>query len=370
MAKTCKRCLLNGLVEGVILDQQDVCNHCRRWEVRREGLRERMREAMRADLERALRYPDRSGEYDCIVSFSGGKDSCYLLHKLVKDYELRVLAYTSDFDIPPNTWDNIRRTVGALRVDHHVEKPSPDLYRRFIRHLLQHQGPRGAVHTVCYFWLDIREGDLLRLAVSKNVPLILTGYSPGQPDPKRMLYEMPPSRISSEDWTPRELFECNLFQESEKSLFWNPNLYPAGTRFPRILAPFHAWDYNQEEVMQRVVELGLVKNRWYANPVLSNFTLNWLLMHSDLENFGYNPYLPEFAQLVREGKAKRWVWKNAFILMNLMIQKRVLLGRNVDRSLAWLDLKPEDLRVRPAHVTSPTLATVVQGSTRDNRRPF
>jgi hypothetical protein len=277
-----------------------------------------------------------------------------LLYKLVKEYKLRVLAYTSDFDIPPNTWDNIRRTLRHLNVDHHVETPSNEIYKRFIRYLLCNQTKRGAVHTVCYFWLDIREGDILRLAMEKNIPLIVTGYSPGQPDPERMLYEMPPERISQEDWTPHELFDNGLFNNSERSLFWNPHRYGSGAKLPRILAPFHVWDYDQEEVMKRVVELGLAKNHWYVNPFLSNFTLNWLFIYSDLKNLGYNPYKPEFSQLIREGRARRSFLRVLFFLMDFMAQNKVFLGRHVERSLKWLDLQPDELRIQDNEQMSAT----------------
>lgn len=348
MTKTCKRCLLTTRVAGVSFDNYGLCNLCKTWEMRTKDRQKQESEHVirQRDLEETLRNPSAQGEYDCILSFSGGKDSCYLLYKLVTEYKLRVLAYTSDFDIPPNTWDNIRRTVQHLNVDHYVETPSKEIYKRFIRYLLCNQSKRGAVHTVCYFWLDIREGDILRLAMEKNIPLIVTGYSPGQPDPERMLYEMPQERISQQDWTPHELFDKGLFNDSERSLFWNPHCYGRGAKFPRIIAPFHVWDYNQEEVMKRVVELGLAKNHWYVNPILSNFTLNWLFIYSDLKNLGYNPYKPEFSQLIREGKARRSVWRVLFFLMDFMVQNKVLLGRHIGRSLQWLDLQPDELCIQ------------------------
>ena len=98
--------------------------------------------------------------------------------------------------------------------------------------------------------------------------------------------------------------------------------------------------------MEKVVELGLAKNRWYVNPILSNFTLNMLLIYSDLKNLGYNPYKPEFAQLVREGKARRFTWLFLFFLWDFMALNKVLLGRYVTSSLKWLDLQPEQLSIR------------------------
>jgi hypothetical protein len=42
--------------------------------------------------------PNSDGPYDCLLMFSGGKDSTYLLDKFVNEYGQRVLAYT--FDVP------------------------------------------------------------------------------------------------------------------------------------------------------------------------------------------------------------------------------------------------------------------------------
>lgn len=353
--KVCGNCLLTDAVEGVALDSDGVCNLCRIWQHDGEHRQEKRRIRFERDLEKTLsQAKTQGGEYDCIVSFSGGKDSCYLLHRLVVDYKLKVLAYTSDFDIPPRTWENIRRTVSKLGVDHYVHTPSVDLYRRFIKYLLMNQGPKGAVHTVCYFWLDIREGDLLRFAVQKGIPLIFTGYSPGQPEADRMLYEMPRSRIL-QDWTPHKLFECGLFSADESAIFWNPERDKIPGTVPRVLAPFHAWKYDQGQITDKVVELGLVKDKTHANPVLSNFTLNWLLMYSDLKNLGYNPYVPEFSQLVREGKAGRLRWLLIFSFMNFMIKKKIGMGRYVTKSLADLGIKEEDLRLGGA--TSGALST-------------
>jgi hypothetical protein len=145
------------------------------------------------------------------------------------------------------------------------------------------------------------------------------------------------------------------FTEEELRLFWNPFRHPPETSFPRYLAPFHAWPYNQSVVMEKVVELGLISNSKHASPVHSNCPLNWLLMYSDLKNLHYNPYVPEFAALVREGKASRTHWRIGIPVVNAMIRTKTFMGRNVTSSLEWLDLKVEDLKItRPVPVSAPT----------------
>ncbi len=70
-----------------------------------------------------------------------------------------------------------------------------------------------------------------------------------------MVYEYSRDLICRTDWTPPDVRESGLFDAAELARFWNPHRYPAGTRFPRYLAPFHAWRYSQEEAMTKVVEL-------------------------------------------------------------------------------------------------------------------
>lgn len=345
MKRTCAKCLVTDQVSGASLDRNGVCRFCREWGKEDREVLERGRVERERDLEHTLANATGEGKYDCIVAFSGGKDSCYLLYRIVEEYGLRTLAYTSDFDIPDRTWDNIVRTVRRLRVDHYVHRPSLDMYRRFVRHLLQNQGANGAVDTVCYFWLDLRESEMLRLATDEDIPLVITGYSPGQPKAQRMVYELPREAIHHSSWVPEGLRKRGVLTDDEVRLFWDSSEFEEGTRFPRLIAPFHAWRYDQEDVMRKVVELGLARDRLHANPVLSNFTLNWLFIYSDLLNLGYNPYKPEFAQLVREGRASRRTWLVLFSLMDWMIRRRVLLGRHVDRSLEWLDLREQDLRI-------------------------
>jgi hypothetical protein len=185
--------------------------------------------------------------------------------------------------------------------------------------------------------------------MEKDIPLILAGYGPGQPLPERMEYEFFPRAISEVDWTPPELRASGEFAEYDLSRFWNPSKYAAGTRFPRYIAPYHAWEYDQDAIMKKVVELGLISSAKSASPVFSNYPINWLLMYSDLKNFGYNPYAPEFSTLIREGKANRNYWSMMGKIVDFITLKKIYLGRHVSQHVKWLDLKDEDLRItRPS----------------------
>jgi len=341
----CRRCLLPSAVPGSDFDAAGVCAYCRSYRPEHEAASEADRVGRLRDLEDTLAGCRHATGYQAVVCLSGGKDSLYLLHRLKVDYGLNVLAFTVDANIPDVAWRSIERTIKVLQVDHFVYRPPTSFYRKLFAHLLRHQEPRGAVYSVSYVYAPLFEGDALRLATEKRIPLVFAGYSPGQPEPERMVYEFSRKLICETDWTPPGLSASGEFSESELLRFWNPARWPAGTNFPRYIAPFHAWEYDQDEIMRRIVELGLVERRAHASPIHSNYPVNWLLMYSDLKNLGYNPYAPEFSSLIRRGKASYRYWKVMAPVVDFMIRKRIMLGRNVTSQMKWLELREEDLQI-------------------------
>lgn len=347
--RRCRRCLLPSTVPGSDLDVSCLCALCRNYRPATAAADEEARKARAADLEATLEQARRVPGYHAVVCVSGGKDSLYLLYRLVVDYGLKVLAYTVDANIPDVAWRSIRRTIATLGVDHVVYRPPPEFYRTLFAYLLRHQEARGAVYTVSYVYAPLFEGAALELATEKRIPLVFAGYSPGQPEPERMFYEFSRKLIAETDWTPPALRASGAFSEEQLGRFWNPHRWAVGTQFPRYIAPFHAWDYDQDIIINRIIELGLVERRSHASPVHSNYPVNWLLMFSDLKHFGYNPYAPEFSSLIRRGKASYRYWKVMGPIVDFMIRHRALLGRNVTSQLRWLQLRDDELQINRPH---------------------
>src|SRR5215470_12951353 len=198
----CKRCLLPSQVPGSDLDRDGICAFCRDQRPHDDDRHRSRRMSWHADLEAALRDCRGRGPYDAVVCLSGGKDSLYLLHRLKVDYGLNVLAFTTDANLPDIAWTSIKRTVEKLGLDHLIYRPARELYRRLFRYLLRNQEARGAVYTVSYVYAPLFEGDALAFATERGIPLVLAGYSPGQPEPERMEYEFSRKLICETDWTP------------------------------------------------------------------------------------------------------------------------------------------------------------------------
>ncbi len=352
--RSCQKCILPEIVPGSNIDEHGICEPCRKFRAADNAGEERQRKEREADLEKALNDCRGKGEFDCLVPVSGGKDSIYLLYKLKVEYNLNVLAFTTDINIPELAWKNIERTIKKLDIHHISYTPSVKFYAKLFRYLLQNQEERGAVYTISYVYAPLFEGDAVKLAIEKGIPLILAGYSPGQPEPDRMFYEFSRKLITETDWTPPGLKESGVFTEAELSYFFDPHRYPSGTVIPRYLAPFHAWPYSQDQIMKELVRLELVQGAKHANPIFTNYPINWLLMYSDLKNFGYNPYHPEFSTLIREGRASRAYWKIMAPIVNFIIRKRIYLGSNTTQQLKWLDLDAKDLKItRPRGAYDP-----------------
>jgi hypothetical protein len=88
----CTRCCMPETTEGITFDEMGICQACQSSEQKIHidwAARQR-------DLEKLLAtYKAQAGNnYDCIVPISGGKDSTFQLHVLVKVYGMRPLAVT------------------------------------------------------------------------------------------------------------------------------------------------------------------------------------------------------------------------------------------------------------------------------------
>ena len=92
----CKICSLNAGHPGISLDNDGVCNLCS-LDVAVEMF-ENFTYVSRTYEEFANSGPNERGPYDCLLMYSGGKDSTYMLDKFVNEYHKRVVSYT--FEIP------------------------------------------------------------------------------------------------------------------------------------------------------------------------------------------------------------------------------------------------------------------------------
>src|SRR6266481_1165671 len=93
MLKKCRRCGLPETYETIEFDAEGICNICRNRAHRDEQIDWADRKKMLGDLIEQYRG---KYDYDCIVPFSGGKDSTFTLWYLVRKFKLKPLVVSFD----------------------------------------------------------------------------------------------------------------------------------------------------------------------------------------------------------------------------------------------------------------------------------
>ena len=87
--KYCTKCCLPESHESISFDDEGVCSVCRQAEVKHNDIDWEARKLM---LEEIVNRYRNKGRYDCIIPFSGGKDSTYQLWYVVTQLHLKPLV--------------------------------------------------------------------------------------------------------------------------------------------------------------------------------------------------------------------------------------------------------------------------------------
>jgi N-acetyl sugar amidotransferase len=166
----CVRCCMPETQEGLKFDELGICQACQSSEQKIHiNWLERELE-LRKILESAK--ASAGNNYDCIVPISGGKDSVYQLHVLVKVYGMKPLAVTFSHNWYSETgWYNLQNALQEFNVDHIMFTPNRDLVNRIANRSL------GAIGDACWHCHSGVGAFPLQAAVRFNIPLLIWGES-------------------------------------------------------------------------------------------------------------------------------------------------------------------------------------------------
>jgi hypothetical protein len=125
--RRCTRCILPHTMPFISFDEQGVCNYCRHYRPRNVP---RPKEELFSLVEP---YRRKAGT-ECIVPFSGGRDSCYGLHLIVNELKMRPVAYTYDWGMVTDLGRrNISRMCARLGVENIIIAENIARKREYIR---------------------------------------------------------------------------------------------------------------------------------------------------------------------------------------------------------------------------------------------
>jgi len=110
--KRCTKCILPETMPYIKFDLAGVCNYCHNYKPRNKP-------KPKEELLKLVEPYRRAGkELDCIVPFSGGRDSCYGLHLIIEELGMKPVTYTYDWGM---VTDLGRRNISQMCGDMGVE---------------------------------------------------------------------------------------------------------------------------------------------------------------------------------------------------------------------------------------------------------
>lgn len=125
--KRCTKCILPETMPFISFDDKGVCNYCRNYKLRNVP-------KPKEELFKLVEPYRRAVGDDCIVPFSGGRDSCYGLHLIVNELKMKPITYTYDWGMVTDLGRrNISRMCSKLGVENIIIAADISKKRRNIR---------------------------------------------------------------------------------------------------------------------------------------------------------------------------------------------------------------------------------------------
>ena len=168
--KSCNKCLVTETADTISFDQAGTCSVCRQVEHKLDEVDWIVRtNELEGIKDKAIK---RHRQYDCIIPFSGGKDSTYQLWYAVTVLKLRPLVVRyNHWGMRPGVERNNARTFKKLGVEVLDFKPNWKVVQATMREALERKGDScWHCHTGVYSFP-------MHIALRFQIPLIIWGES-------------------------------------------------------------------------------------------------------------------------------------------------------------------------------------------------
>ena len=301
----CTRCVLPSSFPGIYFDERGVCNHC--VSSRDAGSAEKEKAACRKEFELLLGRIKGAAEYDCAVSYSGGKDSTYTLWILREIFGLNVLALTFDNGfLSDQAFRNIRTVTENLGVDGIIFKADFGLLKALFRAAAEKPlySPKTLerASTICTSCIGLAKFALLKIALERRIPLTAWGWTPGQAPLRSAVMKINPALFRSTQEALRKPMEAVAGPAINRYFLREEDFSSAS--FPYTVSPLAFMDYDERSIVRSIQALGWVAPS-ETDSNSTNCLLNSFANRAHFERHGFHPYAFEIAGMVRAGAMSR-----------------------------------------------------------------
>lgn len=304
--KICKRCVLDERFPGITFDEEGVCSVCRAAKNGHEQHEQKEKNEQRF-RELSLVYKGKSS-YDCLVAFSGGKDSTYALHLMKSKYNLNVLAYSfNNWFQSEGALRNIRTVVQRLNIDHITVTPAYEQFKKLIllttsKELYTKKALERA-SAICITCISLIRYIGFKIALEKKIPFVILGMTPGQASLKTSLVKIQPDMlIKMQHASFQPLIDQGV--DFVKPYLLNKSDFTTEDAATYNVNPLSFSTYHEDAILTTIAGLGWIKPQ-DTDANSTNCLLNAYANQVHLDRYGFNPYAFEIAGLVREGWVSR-----------------------------------------------------------------
>ena len=277
-----------------------------------------------------IKQAGRGKKYDCIVGFSGGTDSSYILH-LAKDYNLRVLAVNLD-----NGWGS---SIANSNIKKMLEQLEFDLFTYVINYNEMKKILRAYVKS-CLPWIDIPtdlaiKSSLHKVAAKEGVKYIFMGN------------DFRSEGTQPTEWTygdGRQLrhivkkFENIRLKTYPNLTLFNMIYYKVFKKI-KVVYPFYYINYNKQdaqELLEKKYNWEYYGGHHYEN-IYTKFAITYLLF----EKFKIDKRKITFSAQILNNKMTR---EEALAKLNDIPYNKKEIKFDLDYFLSKLDLSNEEFK--------------------------
>jgi len=309
MVQYCKTCLMPDTRPRIVFDDDGVCNACHTaaakqdidWDARRQEF-----------LDLVERFRPKDGPYDCVVPWSGGKDSSMIAHRLKFDFGLNPLLVTFSPLIPSEVAAHNREEMIKLGFDHVMVRANQKVSRRLTRRFFIERGD-PKIH-----WNAGINAVPVQVAVNYGIPLLFYAEHGESEYGGRVLSE---DHRKIRDFT--EVLEHqigddprNWMDEEIEEEFLAPYVYPDPGRVDEIgikalyFAYFFRWsmkenyDYIADKIDFRCEPAGRTDGTFNDFDSLDDKIDN-LYYYMQFIKFGFGRCIRDTCRLVQNGQMSR-----------------------------------------------------------------
>jgi len=305
--KRCTRCVLSASFPRIEFDENGVCNFCR--DVMLSAAEDGVIEKAVKDIEALINEYRGKYEYDAVMCFSGGKDSTYTLMLAVRKYRLKVIAFTLDNGfMSPTAFDNIKNVSDELGVDRIIFSPSKPHMESIIKasafNPIYNAKSLTRISSVCNSCISIVNMMSLKMALEKNIPFILAGFTLGQIPVNSIIYKNNYQFLKESREAPllRLKEAAGAFIDDYFTI--SDSLIADRAGYPQTINLLCVERINEQEILDAVRSIGWVLPA-DVDGCSSNCRLNSFSNMVHERTFGYNPYELELSRMIKKGLMTR-----------------------------------------------------------------